>query len=42
MGPPAFPALQRAHGMDGQARNRRELLLGEARRFAERFELRAE
>ena len=41
MGPPSFPALQRAHGMDRQARNRRELLLREARRLAERFELRA-
>ena len=42
MRPPAFPALQRAHGMDRQARNRRELLLREARRLAERLELRAE
>ena len=41
MGPPAFPALQRAHGMDRQARNRRELLLREARSLAERLELRA-
>ena len=41
MGPPSFPALQRAHGMDRQARNRRELLLREARSLAERFELRA-
>ena len=41
MGPPPFPALQRAHGMDRQARNRRELLLREARSLAERFELRA-
>ena len=41
MGPPSFPALQRAHGMDRQARNRRELLLREARRLAERLELRA-
>ena len=42
MGPPSFPALQRAHRMDRQARNRRELFLREARRLAERFELRAE
>jgi RNA polymerase sigma-70 factor (ECF subfamily) len=41
MGPPSFPALQRAHGMDRKARNRRELLLREARSLAERFELRA-
>ena len=32
MGPPSFPALQRAHGMDRQARNRRELLLRESPR----------
>ena len=41
MRPPPFAALQRAHGMDRQAGNRRELLLREARRLAERFELRA-
>ena len=41
MRPPSFPALQRAHGMDRQARNRRELLLREARSLAERLELRA-
>ena len=40
--PPSFPALQRAHGMDRQARNRRELLLREACGLAERLELRAE
>ena len=40
MGPPSFPALQRTHGMDRQARNRRELFLREARSLAERFELR--
>ena len=42
MRPSALSALQRAHRMDGQARNRREFFLGEARRLAERFELRAE
>jgi hypothetical protein len=42
MGPPSFPALQRAHGMNRQARNRRELFLREAGRLAEHFELRAE
>jgi len=41
MGPASFPALQRAHGMDRKARNRRELVLCEARSLAERFELRA-
>ena len=41
MGPPSFPALQRAHGMDRQARNRREFFLREARSLAERLELRA-
>ena len=41
MGPTSFAALQRAHGMDRQARNRRELFLGEARSLAERLELRA-
>jgi hypothetical protein len=30
MGPPSFPALQSAHGMDRKARNRRELLLRES------------
>ena len=40
MGPPTLPALERAHGMDRKARNRRELLLREARSVAERFELR--
>ncbi len=41
VGPPSFPALQRTHGMDRQARNRRELFLCEACGLAERFELRA-
>ena len=41
MGPPALPTLERAHGMDRQPRNCRELLLRESRRFAERLELRA-
>ena len=41
MGPPPLAALQRAHGMDRQARNRRELFLREARGLAQRFELRA-
>ena len=30
VGPSSFPALQRTHGMDRQARNRGELFLGEA------------
>jgi len=38
---PPFPALERAHGMDRQTRNRRELFLREARRFPEPLELRA-
>ena len=42
VGPSSLPALQRTHGMDRQARNRRELLLREACGLAERFELRAE
>jgi hypothetical protein len=42
MGPPAFPTLQGADGMDGNPRNCRELLLRKSRRFPERFELRAE
>ena len=42
MGPPSFPALQGAHGVDRQARNRRQFLLRETRGLAERFELRAE
>ena len=41
VGPSPLPALQRAHGMNRQTRNRRELLLREARGLAERFELRA-
>jgi hypothetical protein len=41
MRPPPFPALQRAHGMNRQACNGRELLLREAGGLAERFELRA-
>jgi hypothetical protein len=41
MRPASFPALQRAHGMNRQARNRRELLLREAGSLAERLELRA-
>src|SRR4029450_13195365 len=39
MRPPSSPALQRAHGMDRKASNRRELLLRAARSLAERFEL---
>ena len=39
MGPPSFPALQRAHRMDGQARNRCEFLLREARSLAKRLEM---
>ena len=42
MRPPPFAALQRAHGMDRQPRNRRELLLREARRVAECLQLRPE
>jgi hypothetical protein len=34
-------ALERAHGMHRQARNRREFFLGEARGLAKRLELRA-
>jgi hypothetical protein len=41
VGPPAFPAFQRAHGMNRESGNRRELLLREARSLAERFEVRA-
>jgi hypothetical protein len=37
----ALPTLQRAHRVNRQARNRRELFLGITRRRAERFELRA-
>ena len=37
---PSFPALQRAHGMRRQTRDRRELFLREARSLAERLELR--
>ncbi len=40
MGPPSFAALQRAHGMNRQARNCRELLLRKAGSLAERLELR--
>jgi len=40
MGPASFPALQRAHGMNRKARNRRELFLRVARSLAERLELR--
>ena len=36
---PSFSALQRAHRMNRQARNGRELLLREAGSLAERFEL---
>ena len=39
MRPPPFAALERAHGMNRQAGDGRELLLGEARSFAERLEL---
>jgi hypothetical protein len=41
MGPSPFAALQRAHGMDRQSCNRRELVLREARGFAQRFQARA-
>ena len=41
MGPSTLPPLERAHGMDGKTRDRRELLLRETRSVAERFELRA-
>jgi hypothetical protein len=37
----AFPTLERADCMNRQTRNRRELFLGETRRRADRFELRA-
>ena len=40
MRPPSFPAFQRAHRVDREARNRRKFLLRKARRLAERFELR--
>ena len=39
MGPPSFPALERAHAMHRQARDRRELLLCKTGSFAEGFEL---
>ena len=39
--PPSFPALQRTHAVNRQARDRRELLLRVARSLAKRFELRA-
>jgi len=42
LGPPSFAALERAHGMDRQPRNRRELLLSETGSLAERLELTAE
>ncbi len=38
----SFPALERAHGMDRQARNGREFFLSEASRFPERPQSRAE
>jgi hypothetical protein len=41
MGPATLPSLERAHGMGGKTRDRRELLLRETRSVAERFELRA-
>jgi hypothetical protein len=41
MGPPSFAALERAHGMDGEARDRRKLFLSKARRLAERLQLHA-
>ena len=37
---PSFPPLERAHGMDREAGNRRELFLREARRFPEPLQLR--
>ena len=40
--PASLPALQRAHAMNGEPRNRRELLLGVARSLAKCFQLRAE
>jgi hypothetical protein len=36
---PSFPALERADGMDGQARDRRKLLLRKPRNLPERLEL---
>ena len=42
LGPPPFATLERAHGMDRQPRNRRELLLSETGSLAERLELTAE
>ena len=42
LGTPSFAALERAHGMDRQPRNRRELLLSEPGSLAERLELTAE
>ena len=41
VGPAAFATLQRAHGMNRQAGNCRELFLRESRRLAEGLELRA-
>jgi len=38
---PSFTALESAYGMNGKARNGRELLLREAPSLAERLELRA-
>ena len=42
MGPSSFTAFERAHGVDRQPRNRRELLLRKPRRLAKGFELRGE
>jgi hypothetical protein len=39
---PSFPALQRADAMNREPRDRRELLLGVARRLAKGLQLRAE
>jgi hypothetical protein len=38
MGPSTLPPLERAHGMDGKTRDRRELLLRESCGVTERFE----
>ena len=42
MGPSSFTAFERAHGVDRETRNRRELLLRKPRRLAKGFELRSE
>jgi hypothetical protein len=41
MGPPSFSSLECTHGMHRKARNRRKLILCEARSLAARFEVRA-